>query len=285
MVPLRYKLKNGDIVEIITSPKGHPSKDWLGLVKTSRAKTKIRQWVQSQEREESIRLGKEILEKYVQQEHLSIPNILKSDVLVAAAKELSFRSVEDLLAQIGLGRASARQVLSRIRPKIETKEEKGSGFVSKVVDLWRRRRDPAGIEVTGVSDMLVRYAQCCHPVPGDRVVGFITRGRGVSVHRENCPAIIDSVPERLVPVNWVPPRDEVFPVILRVTSVERKGVLADVSAVITQKDANIARAEIQTTMDRKGISFFTIEVKNTTQLQEITAAIKKVKDVLIVERL
>ncbi len=286
MVPLRYKLRNGDIVEIITSPKAHPSKDWIGFVKTSKAKTKIRQWVQNQERQESIRLGKEILERYLHQEHLPIPNLLKSEQLGSAAKELSFRSAEDLLVQIGLGRVSARQVLGKLRPKVEEdKDDKAAGIVSRVADLWRRRREPVGIEVTGISDMLVRYAQCCHPIPGDRVIGFITRGRGVSVHRENCSAIIDSAPDRLVPVNWTPPKDEVFPVVLRVTSVERKGVLADVSAVITQKDANISKAEIQTTMDKKGISFFTIEVKNNRQLQEIIASIRKVKGVIIVERI
>jgi len=286
MVPLRYKLRNGDIVEIITSPKAHPSKDWVGFVKTSRAKTKIRQWVQNQERQESIRLGREILERCLHQDHIAIPNLLKSEQLGAVARELSFRSAEDILVQIGLGRVSAKQVLGRLRPKVvDEKEDKSEGIVAKVVDLLKRRREPLGIEVTGISDMLVRYAQCCHPIPGDRVIGFITRGRGVSVHRENCPAIIDSAPERLVPVNWSPPKDEVFPVILRVTSVERKGLLADVSAVITQKDANISKAEIQTTMDKKGISFFTIEVKNNRQLQEIIASIRKVKEVLIVERI
>jgi GTP pyrophosphokinase len=285
MVPLRYKLKNGDIVEIITSPKAHPSKDWLGFVMTPRAKTKIRQWVQAQERAESIRIGKDLLERFLHQEHIAIANLTKSEQLAAVAKEFSFRSPDDLLAQVGLGRISARQVFSRLKSKVGKEEERPARLMEKVVGLIRRRKEASGIVVTGVSDMLTRYAQCCRPVPGDRVVGFLTRGRGVSVHREACPTIMNADPERLVDVVWQPAPDEVYPVVLRVTSIERKGVLADVSAVITQKDANIARAEIKTTMDRKGVSHFTVEVKDLKQLQEIMAAIKKVKDILIVERL
>jgi len=285
MVPLRSKLKNGDIIEIITSSKQHPSKDWLEFVKTPRAKTKIRQWINNQEKEESINLGRNFLEKALEQVHMSIANITKSDQLSAIAKELSFHSVEDLVAQIGLGKVSPRQVIGRLRLKLGIKEEKPAGLVSKMVDRIKRRRDDHGINVKGVSDMLVRFANCCHPIPGDAVIGFITRGRGITIHHKNCSHILKADPDRLVELSWEPSKEDVYLAKIRVTSVERKGVLADVSNIITQKDANIIQADVKTTMDNKGIALFTIEVENSKQLQDIMGAIKKVKNVLIAERL
>ena len=285
MVPLRSTLKNGDIVEIITSPRQHPSKDWLEFVKTPRAKTKIRQWINSQEKEESINLGKNLLEKALDQEHIGMTNITKSDQLSAIATELSFRSVEDLVAQIGLGKISPRQIIGRLRLKLGIKEKKPAGLVSKMVGRLKRKREDHGINVKGVSDMLVRFANCCHPIPGDQVVGFITRGRGITIHNKNCSHILKADPERLVELSWKPSKDDVYHARIRVTSVERKGVLADVSSIITQKDANIIQADVKTTMDNKGIALFTIEVENSKQLQDIMGSIKKVKNVLIVERL
>ena len=285
MVPLRHQLKNGSVVEIITSPKQHPSKDWLEFVKTPRARTKIRQWIKNQERDESISLGKSILEKALEIEHLSLTGIMKSEQLSAIAKGFSFHSVEDMIAQIGFGNLSPRQVVGRLKPKLDIKDEKPSGIVSKMVGSIKRKKGYQGIKVKGVSDMLVRFANCCHPVPGESVIGFITRGRGVTIHHKNCRHIVNADPERLVDVYWEPTRDETYLARLRVTSVERKGILSEVSTIMTHKDANIVQADVKTTMDKKGIALFTIEVENYTQLQDIMGAIKKVKDVLIVERL
>lgn len=285
MVPLRYQLKNGNIVEIITSPKQHPSKDWLDFVKTPKAKTKIRQWIRTEEREESISLGKSILEKTLQHEGLPQINIFKSEQISAVAKELSFNSAEDLAAQVGFGKVSPRQIVGRLKPKLGIKKDKSQGLVSKVVDRFLRPREGRGIKVDGVSDMLLHFAKCCHPLPGEQVIGFITRGRGITIHQETCRHIKNAEAERLVPVSWDPAEKEVYPATLRVTTVERKGILADISMILTQKDANIIHAEIKTTVDNKGISFFTIEVESYKQLQDIMSAIKKVRNVLIVERI
>ncbi len=285
MVPLRYKLRNGDIVEIITSPKQHPSRDWLKFVKTPRAKTKIRHWIKEQERTESINLGRDILEKTLEQMRLTLQNIMKSDQVAAIAKELSFQSVEDLLAQIGFGKVSPKHVVGRLKPKLGIKGERPSGIVGKMVDRIKRRKTDHGIKVKGVSEMLIRFANCCHPVPGERVIGFMTRGRGITIHHEECRHILNADDERLVEVSWEPSPSDTYLAKLRVTSVERKGVLADVSTIMTQKDANIIHAEVKTTMDQKGIALFTIEVENYRQLQDIMGAIKKVKNVLVVERL
>ena len=285
MVPLRYQLENGNIVEVKTSSKQHPNKDWLKFVKTPRAKTKIRQWIRTEEREQSISFGRSILEKSFQHEGLTLTNIFKSEQISAVAKELSFQSVEDLIAQIGFGKISPRQVVGRLKPKLGIKEDKSQSLVSKVVSRFKRPKTGHGIKVDGVSDMLIHFAKCCRPLPGEQVVGFITRGRGITIHQKGCRHVKKADPDRLVSVSWDPTEKEAYPATLRITSVERKGILADISSIISQKDANIIHAEIKTTVDNKGISFFTIEVENYKQIQEIMGAIKKVRNVLIVERL
>lgn len=285
MVPLRYQLRNGDIVEIVTSPKQHPNKDWLEFVKTPRAKTKIRHWIRNQGREESINLGKNILEKALEQDHLTLPNVIKSGQLSAIAKKLSLHSEEDLIAQIGFGEISARQVIGRLKPKLGIKEEKPAGMVKKMLVRLRRAKKEDGIKIEGVSDILINFGNCCRPLPGEHVIGFITRGRGITIHNQNCRHILDADPERLVEVSWEPSKEDVFLVKLRVTSVDKKGILADTSAIMTQKNANIVQAEVKTTTDQKGIALFTIEVENYKQLRGIITAIKKVKNVLVVERL
>jgi guanosine-3',5'-bis(diphosphate) 3'-pyrophosphohydrolase len=285
MVPLRYKLKNGEIVEIITSARQHPSKDWLEFVKSPRARTKIRQWVKNQEREESIHLGKNILEKALKERHLTIPNIIRSEQFLAVANEFSFHSTEDLIAEIGFGKISPKQVIGRLEPRLGLSEEKHTGIMTKMVDRLKRRKAGDGITVKGVRDMLIRFANCCHPLPGEAIIGFISRGRGITIHNKTCHHVQQADPERLVEVSWEPTKDDIYLARLKVTSIDKKGILADISSIIAQKDINIIQAEVKTTVDQKGISLFTVEVGDYTQLKEIIGAIKKVENVLMVERL
>jgi guanosine-3',5'-bis(diphosphate) 3'-pyrophosphohydrolase len=285
MVPLRYQLKNGDIVEIITSSRQHPRKDWLDYVKTPRAKAKIRQWIKNQERDDSIALGKNILEKALEQSHLTLPNIVKNEQIFAIAKDFSLQSIQDLLAHVGYGKISANQVIGRLKPRLGVEEDKPAGLVSKMVSRLTRKKNTRGIKVKGLDDMLVRFANCCHPLPGEHVIGFITRGRGVTIHKYNCRHILDADPERVVEVLWEPSVEDLYLARLKVTSIDKKGILADVSSIIAQKDANIIQAEVKTTMDKKGISLFTIEVEDYKQLEDIMGAIKKIREVLIVERI
>jgi len=284
MVPLRYQLENGDVIEIITSSKQHPSKDWLDFVKSSKAKTKIRSWIRRQERGQSIEMGRGILEKALSQARINLSNVLKSEQVASIAKDLSFHSTEDLLANMGYGKISANYVIGRLKPKLGIEEEKPAGIVSKMVSRITRRKSTQGIKVKGLDDMLVRFAKCCHPLPGEHVTGFITRGRGVTIHHRDCRHIKEVEEERLVEVLWEPSNEDVYLASLRVTSVDKKGILADISSIMAQKDANIIQAEVNTTMDKKGISLFTIEVEDYGQLQEIIGAIKRVKNVLLVER-
>ncbi|MDY7039194.1 MAG: ACT domain-containing protein, partial [Thermodesulfobacteriota bacterium] len=153
------------------------------------------------------------------------------------------------------------------------------------VSRIRRKKSTQGIKVKGIDDMLVRFANCCHPLPGEHVIGFITRGRGVTIHKYNCRHIVNTDPERKVEVLWEPSDQDVYLARLKVVSIDKKGILAEVSSIMAQKDANIIQAEIKTTMDKKGISYFTIEVENYDQLKDIIMAIKKVENVFIVERI
>ncbi len=285
LVPLRYELKNGDIVEIITSNKQHPSKDWLDFVKTPRARTKIRHWVKDQERDESIELGKDILERALAKFNIRFPNILKSEQMLSVSKDLSFHSVEDLFANIGYGKLSANQIVGRLKPKVRMDEEVPLGIVNRVVSRMKRKKPLHGIKVTGLDDILVRFANCCHPLPGEDVIGYITHGRGVTIHKQDCRHIIDADPDRLVEITWDPSKEDVFLSRLKITTVDKKGVLADISAVIAQKNANIVQADVKTTTDKKGICLFSMEVENYKQLQDIIGAIKKLKGVLFVERI
>jgi len=286
MVPLRYTLKNGDVVEILTSPKAHPSNDWLEFVKTPKARNKIRQWINKEEREESIAIGKTILERAIEQvSGLNWATLQKDDNLLSVSKEFSLHSVEDLYAQIGLGRISSKQVVGRIKQKLGLETDKQPGIVTKMVRRLKRRKPTQGIKVKGISDVLVRFANCCNPLPGEDVIGYITRGRGVTIHNKNCRHIQGANPDRLVDVSWESSNENVYLARLKVMSVDKKGILADISSVIARQDANIIQAEIKTTADKKGVALFTIEVENYPHLKGIMDAIKKVKNILAVERI
>jgi GTP pyrophosphokinase len=190
-----------------------------------------------------------------------------------------------LVAQIGFGEVSLKQVVGRLKTKMGVKPEKPTGIVSKMLVRLRRTKADRGIKVKGIGEMLIRFANCCNPLPGEPVIGFITRGRGVTIHHQKCRHIQRADPERLVEVSWESSKEDVYIAKLRVISVNQKGMLADISAVITKNNGNIMQADIKTTMDQKGISHFTVEVGNYKQLEDIMRGIKKLKHVLIVERL
>jgi GTP pyrophosphokinase len=282
LVPLDYKLKSGSVVEIITSAKQHPSKDWLSFVKTPRARAKIRQWLRRHEREKSISLGKEMVEKAIAQEHIKLNN--KEEVLESIAKEMSLQSVEELYAQIGIGSISVKQVIGKIKQKLDIKESP-LRLVSKLVDKIRKKKtDTKGIKIKGLDDIVVHLAKCCYPLPGDPVIGFITRGKGITIHRYDCKSIKDADPMRLIDVTWEGTDEETYPARLMVLSVNKMGMLADISAAIAKKEANIISANVDSTADNKGIAFFTVEVKNLDHLNEVIRSIKKIKDIISAKR-
>jgi guanosine-3',5'-bis(diphosphate) 3'-pyrophosphohydrolase len=285
IVPLSYQLKNGDIVHIITSKNHKPSKDWLNFVKTSTARTRIRQWIKKEERKESVAIGKDILEKELKKFNLSLSRQFKNEQILDLVQGFSLKSMDDLLANIGYGKISAKQVLNRLIPHVEIKGDKPEGLVQKIVHRIKRKKAEAGIKVKGMSDMLIRFGRCCHPLPGEPAIGFITRGRGVTIHTKDCRYIREVDPYRLVEVEWERSEDVSYLARLRITNVSKKGMLANISAIFAQSEANIVDADIHTTIDKKGISTFTIEVSDYDQLRDIISKIKKIKEVLKVERI
>jgi len=284
IVRLDYELRNGDIVQILTSKNGKPSKDWLKFVKTSTAKTRIRQWIKKQEQADSISIGRDLLEKEFKKANVSISKHFRDGQLQDVARRFSLNSPDDLLASIGYGKISAKQVLNQLLPQPLEKEDISEGIVHKLVHRIKKKKDDKGIRVKGMSDMLIRFGKCCHPLPGEPVIGFITRGRGVTVHTRNCRYLDNVDPERLVEVEWEPSEGVNHLAKLKVTNISKKGMLSTISTILSQNEANIVNAEIQTTVDKKGISTFTIEVSDYRQLKEIISKIKTIKEVLKVER-
>ena len=284
IVPLRYQLKNGDIIEIVTAPGHQPSKDWLKFVKTSRARTKIRQWIKAEARERSVDLGKEMCEREFKKYHLDFGKLLKSEDMKKIATDLSFQSIEDLMAEVGYGNISSTQIIGKLIPaeKLE-KEKKEESRLKRLAQ--KLRREPSGIQVRGIQDMMVRFAKCCNPLPGDAITGYITRGRGVTVHTTDCPNILGSDPQRVIAVSWNLQEKAIHTVRARVTCNDRKGLLAEISSALASSEVNIVRADIATTEDKKAICNFELEVHDLKHLQNAFRALTKLKSVLKVERL
>ena len=286
IVPLKYELRSGDTIEIMTSPNQKPSKDWLKFVMTSRAKTKIRQWFKTEEREKSIILGKEILEKEFRKYSLQQAHLLKSGELAKVANDFSFQTVEDLIASVGYGKLTANQIIGKIVPqeKLQQKEAHEEGRLKRLLQKITRRQKDA-LLIKGVDNVLVRYAGCCKPVPGDKVVGFITRGRGVTIHASDCQKAMDSDPERRVEVEWDSTKEYIYPVQLRVYSEDKKGLLAEISASLSSNEANITNAKVDTTEDKRAVCTFEVEIRDLNHLRKVIRAIEKVKGVNRVERM
>jgi GTP pyrophosphokinase len=223
-------LHNGDVIEILTNPNHVPSKDWLKLVKTSRARTKVRAWIKAAEKEQSIALGKELLERELQKYGMNPTSTLKSEEMAEIARRFSLSTPVGLMAEIGFGKISVSQVLTKLLPK-EVLEAR-----QKPAKTDPKEGTPpevgGGVKVRGVEDIMTRYAHCCNPVPGDDIVGFITIGRGVSIHTADCSRIVEFTPERIIDVEWDVEEVIPHPVGISVTTVDRTGMLAKISAAI-----------------------------------------------------
>jgi len=281
LVPLRYTLRQGDIVEIITSPNQHPSRDWLQIVKSTRARSKINQWLKIEERARSIALGRELFEGEAKKYRLNPALLLGGEELKKVALEFGFATGDDLLASIGYGRSSVHQVLAKVAPGAALEPPE------KPKTATSRPKTDQGVRIRGVDDLLVRFARCCSPLPGDPIVGFITRGRGLTVHTRDCLTVAQSVldRERLINVEWDVEAPATRPVRIAVyVGKDRPGLLAEITGAISSRNGNITKAEVTVTEDRRGTNQFVIEVADLRQLQDIMGAIRDVPDVINVER-
>ncbi|MEW6325881.1 MAG: ACT domain-containing protein, partial [Nitrospirota bacterium] len=280
LVPLRHQLKSGDTIEIVTSTTQTPTKDWLKYVRTPRAKTRIKHWIKAEEQRRSLEIGRQLLERELRRQHLSPTEVFKSGNLERQAQEAGLSSVDDLLIAIGYGKISVQQVTNRLQPEPHLKEGLKEKIIGKIGFGGR------GVGVRGVGDMLIHFSKCCNPLPGDPIIGFVTRGRGLSIHTVHCPNIdqLDYDKDRLVEVQWEATQPESHPVQVSVLAVDRPGMLAAVSAAISSAQANIRHAEISTLEEKKAVLNFVVEVNNTRQLDRILKSIQKVDGVLQAKR-
>src|SRR5579863_866419 len=275
IVPLRYPLRSGDSVEILTSASQVPSKDWLKIARTPKAKAKIKHFIKIEEQKRSLEIGRRILERELHREKLSPSEAFKSDRILGSLKEQGITTLDELFVAVGYGKLSAQQVVRPLLPAEDLKE----GLKEKITRKILPQR--AAVKVRGVNDVLIHLSKCCNPVPGDRIIGFITRGRGLSIHTVDCPNIdeLDYDRDRLVDVDWDMAATATHQVEISVLTVDKPGLLASVSASIAAAHANISHAEISTTEDRKAVLNFVVDINNIVHLERILRNIEKLDGV------
>ncbi|MEG6616090.1 bifunctional (p)ppGpp synthetase/guanosine-3',5'-bis(diphosphate) 3'-pyrophosphohydrolase [Peptococcaceae bacterium 1198_IL3148] len=289
IVPLDYKLKNGNIIEVITNKSSGPSRDWLNIVKTSQAKARIRQWFKKEQKEENIVRGRETLEREIKKHGLE-PNIIKSDKLLEVGKKFNFSSVDDVFAAIGSGQVTALMILGKLKDELELDVKKPI----TVEDVTARQsnkddwgKPTQGIRVKGIDNLLIRLAHCCNPVPGDDIIGYITRGRGVSIHRTDCQNLAELAKEeteRLVEVTWDKNFHSSFHVKLEVHGFDRAGLLNDVLNVLLEMKINTNWVTARTRKDRMATIELALHLSSLEQLEYVVNKVKRIKDVYGVRR-
>lgn len=289
IVPLRSKLRNGDVVEVMTNPSQHPSKDWLDYVSTSRARSKIRGYLRAEQRDKSLKLGRELLEKEMHQRSMSLNRLSKNEAeMRKVIEKFGVSSADELYVAVGYGKVSVRAVCDFLAPKEDDKsasppdsikEGRIESFVRKVTG-----RDSHGIRLNGIDDVLVRYTKCCNPLPGDEIVGFITRGRGITVHRRNCAKAFDTDPERRVEISWDARAKINRPVQIRVMTANRPGILATVGHTFHEQGINISEATCRASDDGRAMNTFTFLCSDLAQLKNVIRQLQRIPGVMAVER-
>ncbi|MFO0677407.1 MAG: bifunctional (p)ppGpp synthetase/guanosine-3',5'-bis(diphosphate) 3'-pyrophosphohydrolase [Polyangiaceae bacterium] len=288
--PLRYKMRNGDIIDIVTSANQHPSKDWLDIVVTTRARAKVRNFLRQDQREKSLRLGRELLERELTKASISLNKLLKSEPELRKLLEtMKVVSADEMFIGIGYGKIDPQDVATALAPP--NKEGKDAtppeslreGQIAKLVRKVIKR-DEGGIRLNGIDDVLVRYAKCCNPLPGDDILGFITRGRGITIHRRGCAKAFDTDPERRVEIQWDTKAKINRSVQLRVTTTNQPGILANVGQTFSALSINISEANCRAGDDGRAVNLFTFICSDISQLKDVMRALQKVKGVVAVER-
>lgn len=290
LVPLETTLLSGDVVEIFTSksPDAGPSQDWLNFVRSPRARAKIKQWFAVGRREESIETGKEMLAKAMRKQNLPLQRLMSADELVKLAGELRYPDVAGLYAAIGDNHISAQSVVEKLTSALSVEDNEDAVFELPPTprSVNRLRSSDSGILVKGDSDVLVKLARCCTPVPGDKILGFVTRGTGVSVHRIDCKNVgqLRLEPERLMEVSWAPTSKSLFLVQIQIEALDRSGLLSDVTRVLSEHHVNILSASVSTRSDRVALSRFVFEMGDAALLEHLLNAVRRIEAVYDVYR-
>jgi len=282
LVPLRHSLTTGDTVEVLTTANQYPRKDWLEFVVSSRARNRIRHSIRTADTARSRELGRDILDRALRKAGLSLPRLLESGELAEVAKGERGGSVEALLSAVGYGRVAAGDVVR----KLQGQEADAPEPVSKRRGIFRRRETQgSSIRVDGYPDVLVRMGKCCGPLPGDDVIGFITRGRGVTVHVRDCPKAFELDPARRIDVEWEPDAKVPWRIRMRIHSLDRPGLLAKITKTISARGINIGAARITTSPDQMAVQTFDLWVNDVETLNSVMKEIGKINGVLSVERI
>jgi GTP pyrophosphokinase len=281
IVPLHYQLQNGDVVEILTAKRHRPSKDWLKIVKTSKARDRIRRWIKMEEWERSVAMGKEMCEREFRKKGLNFNHYLHSTELEEVAQAFSLRSVEDLLVTVGYGKISPGNVLGKLSLSFEEEQPEREEFP---FEKRKPSKTDEGIRVTGVDDVMSHMANCCHPLPGEPIVGYITRGRGITVHRVSCKNLLKADKDRLIEVQWDTGDSQSYPVDIRVTYFGGKGMLGTLNSVLSQLDTNVINVHMDSRANGLDVCQLRVEVKDTEHLQRVLAALRREKNVRAVQR-
>ena len=289
MVPLKYQLRVGDQVEILTSNQQKPNRDWLNLVVTARARAKIRAVIRTEEAERSREIGREILERELTRRGVSIRKFRKSGDLEEMAAEFNVTGEEALLASVGYGKVTPRMLANYLArgDQPEGKEESaGPKGLQDEVDDRRKPVDAKKVVIKGVEDVMIRFSKCCNPVPGDEIIGFISRGKGLAIHTRSCPNMpsLDCNPDRLIEVQWARTQSGFHRVVLSVTCEDRPGVLAAISSIISGMGVNIVRIDTDSSNESSAVINLTVEIRNLSQLQKVMANVRKARGVLSLQR-
>jgi len=287
LVPLDTKLNSGDSVEIFTSknPDAAPSQDWLSFVASHRAKSKIKQWFTKERREEAIEQGKDAIARAMRKQNLPLQRLMSQESVASVAAVLKFADVEDLYAAVGEGHVSTQSVIEKILGIIQSDGDTDDDVFVGVRGRPSRTSE-SGVLVRGAPDILVKLARCCTPVPGDGIVGFVTRGTGVSVHREDCTNIasLRENPDRMIEVDWAPTKGSVFLVHIQIEALDRPGLLSDVTRVLSEHHVNILSATVNTSDSHLAISRFVFEMGDVTHLERVLNAVRRIDAVYDVYR-
>jgi GTP diphosphokinase / guanosine-3',5'-bis(diphosphate) 3'-diphosphatase len=289
MVPLRTRLRNGDIVQVMTAPGHHPSRDWLNFVVTSRARNKIKHYIHAEEKARSLDLGKKVFEKEARRYGLNVKSLTEAPEFAAALSDYGYSKAEELFIALGYGKLAVKSVLAKMVPQEQLKEAAEPGAMAQVASVVRRVLGPAEdkIKVRGFDDLMVFRARCCNPIRGEQIVGYITRGKGVSVHSAACPNVVNLLydPERRIDVEWDKGTDAShYTVRLSLHVEDRKGILADVTSKIAGINTNIRNVEATSDADQRGRIDMTVEISDLKHLQKVVKALRGVEGVVDVER-
>lgn len=290
LVPLDTALSSGEVVEVFTSknPDAGPSKDWLSFVKSPRARNKIKQWFTKERREEAVEQGKDAIARAMRKQNLPLQKLMSQDSFSEVAAQLRYEDVSALYAAVGEGHVSTQSVLEKVVANLQSESENDETELPIPVKGRPRqlRNNESGVLVRGAPDILVKLAKCCTPVPGDDIVGFVTRGSGVSVHQADCNNVASLVaqPERMIEVEWAPTAKSVFLVQIQVEALDRAGLLSDVTRVLSEHHVNILSATVSTSSDRLALSRFLFETGDTTHLDRVLNAVRRIDQVYDVYR-